>query len=70
MKKVCIALFTIATLASCSNKDETKNLTLSGTIKGLKSGTVYIQKYQDTSLVVLDSIIIDKNSSGTGIVKK
>ena len=63
MKKVCIALFTIATLASCSNKDETKNLNLSGTIKGLKSGTVYIQKYQDTSLVVLDSIIIDKNST-------
>ena len=63
MKKVCIALLTVAAFASCSNKEQTKNLTLTGTIKGLKSGTVYIQKYQDTSLIVLDSIKIDGNSS-------
>ncbi len=63
MKKVCMALFTLAILASCSTKEQTKDLTLTGTIKGLKSGTIYIQKYQDTSLVVLDSIKIDGNSS-------
>lgn len=63
MKKLCIALITVLALASCSSKEQTKDLTLTGTIKGLKSGTVYIQKYQDTSLVVIDSIKIDGNSS-------
>lgn len=63
MKKACLALFTLVALASCSSKDQTKDLTLTGTIKGLKNGTVYIQKYQDTSLIVLDSIKIDGNSS-------
>ena len=63
MKKVCIALFTFVILASCSSKEQTKDLTLSGTIKGLKNGTIYIQKYQDTSLVVLDSMKIDSKSS-------
>ena len=61
MKKVCLALVTLIVLASCSNNEQSKDLTLTGTIKGLKSGTVYIQKYQDTSLVVLDSIKIDGN---------
>ena len=63
MKKVCLALVTLIVLASCSNNEQSKDLTLTGTIKGLKSGTVYIQKYQDTSLVVLDSIKIDGNST-------
>ena len=63
MKKVYLALLTTVVLASCSNSEQTKDLTLTGTIKGLKSGTVYIQKYQDTSLVMLDSIKIDGNSS-------
>ena len=63
MKKVCVALFTFVILASCSSKEQPKDLTLSGTIKGLKNGTIYIQKYQDTSLVVLDSMKIDRKSS-------
>ena len=63
MKKVCLALFSIVILASCSNNEQSKDLTLTGTIKGLKSGMVYIQKYQDTSLVILDSIRVDGNSS-------
>ena len=63
MKKVCLALVTLIVLTSCSNNEQSKDLTLTGTIKGLKSGTVYIQKYQDTSLVVLDSIKIDGNST-------
>lgn len=63
MKKVCLAIATLLVLASCSNKDQAKDLTLTGTIKGLKTGTVYIQKYEDTSLVVLDSLKIDGNSS-------
>jgi hypothetical protein len=32
---------------------------LSGTIKGLKKGTVYLQKLEDTSLIDIDSVFID-----------
>lgn len=63
MKKVCIALLTVVAFANCSSKEQTKDLTITGTVKGLKHGTIYIQKYQDTSLVVLDSISIDSKSS-------
>lgn len=63
MKKVCLAVLTLVLMASCSSNEQTKDLKLTGTIKGLKSGTVYIQKYQDTSLVILDSIKVDGNSS-------
>ena len=63
MKKACITLIALVAFASCSKTENTKDLVLTGTIKGLKSGTIYIQKYQDTSLVVLDSIKIDGNSN-------
>lgn len=49
---ICIAF------ASCS---KTGNLTVSGTVKGLKKGTLYVQHIQDTMLVNLDSLIVDGN---------
>jgi hypothetical protein len=49
--------------ASCTEKKSDKNLEISGTIKGLKKGTLYIQKIQDTSFVVLDTIVINGDSN-------
>ncbi|SHM16773.1 DUF4369 domain-containing protein [Flavobacterium chilense] len=63
MKKSIIAFVTLALLASCSKKESTDNLHLTGNIKGLKNGTLYIQRVVDTSLVAIDSIKIDGNSS-------
>lgn len=63
MKKSLIAFVTLALLASCSKKESTDNLHLTGNIKGLKNGTLYIQRIVDTSLVAIDSIKIDGNSS-------
>ncbi|KUJ63791.1 hypothetical protein AR687_00980 [Flavobacteriaceae bacterium CRH] len=63
MKKSIIAFVTLALLASCSKKESTDGLHLTGNIKGLKNGTLYIQRVVDTSLVAIDSIKIDGNST-------
>ncbi|MRX38684.1 DUF4369 domain-containing protein [Flavobacterium sp. LC2016-23] len=63
MKKSIIAFATIVLLASCSKKETTDGLHLTGNIKGLKKGTLYIQRVVDTSLVAIDSIKIDGNST-------
>ena len=62
MKKTIIAFVSLLVLASCGKNESTTNLHLSGSIKGLKKGTLYIQKIKDTSLVALDTIIIDGDS--------
>ena len=63
-KKISIALlFTgiITCLSGCKldAKKETRDFTLSGSIKGLKKGTVYLQKIEDTTLVNIDSLIVN-----------
>ncbi|GAA3780003.1 DUF4369 domain-containing protein [Flavobacterium ginsengiterrae] len=64
MKKSIIAFVTLALLASCSNKNESPdNLHLTINVKGLKTGTLYIQRIKDTSLVAVDSVKIDGNAA-------
>lgn len=62
MKKISIALLSIVSLWACSDKKSDKNLHISGNIKGLKKGTLYIQRIADSSLVLVDSISIDGDS--------
>ncbi|MFQ6603456.1 DUF4369 domain-containing protein [Flavobacterium sp. C3NV] len=69
MKKSIIAFVTLALLASCSKKESTDNLHLTGNIKGLKNGTLYIQRFVDTALVAIDSIKIDGDSSFESDIK-
>jgi hypothetical protein len=63
MKKTIIALLSIVTLAACSEKKSETNLHITGNIKGLKKGTLYIQRIVDTALVAIDTINIDGNSN-------
>jgi len=42
---------------------DTKDMTVKGTIKGLKKGTVYLKKSNDTTFVVVDSTKIDGDSN-------
>jgi hypothetical protein len=63
MKKSIIAFAALALLASCSKKESTDSLHLTGNIKGLKNGTLYIQRVVDTTLVAIDSVKIDGNSA-------
>jgi hypothetical protein len=59
MKKSIIAFVTLLLLASCTKKESKTNLHITGTIKGLKKGTLYIQRVVDTALVAIDTINID-----------
>ena len=56
MKKVLIVL-SILIIFSCTVKEP--DLTVIGNIKGLKKGTLYLQKLKDTALVTLDSLQIN-----------
>jgi hypothetical protein len=49
------------TIIGCSTDTEMMNLT--GNVKGLKKGTILLQKFEDTVLVTVDSIVVDGNSN-------
>ena len=54
MKKI-ITIFSITlTIFACSKKEG--NMIVEGQIKGLKKGTLYLQKMKDTALVSVDSV--------------
>ncbi len=57
MKKIAFILLAI-TIISCNNKPAS-NLIVKGHIKGLKKGTVYLRKLQDTIFTTLDSFNIN-----------
>ena len=63
MKKSILALFSILLIVACNEQHPDTNLTITGNIKGLQKGTLYIKKIEDTALVVLDSIKIDGNAA-------
>ena len=65
MQKTFIAFLSLAILSSCGEKKQEKDLLITGNIKGLKKGTLYIQKLQDTTLVALDTIKINGDSHFT-----
>ncbi len=48
-------------LIGCTSKD-TETMNLTGSIKGLKKGVILLQKFEDTVLVSVDSMIVDGNS--------
>ena len=62
MKKAAL-LFVLIILASCSQTEP--NLTVTGSVKGLKKGTLYLQQLQDTILVVKDSVIYNGEDTYT-----
>lgn len=65
MKYSIAALLALLLITSCEKKESDKNLHIVGNIKGLKKGTLYIQKVIDTSLVAIDTIQIDGDSHFT-----
>lgn len=58
MKRLLLALTLLLTI-SCTK--ETTNFTLKGHIKGLKKGTVYLEKALDTTFLIIDSLVINGN---------
>ncbi len=55
MKRVLI-IFSLLFIFSCGKKEP--DLIVTGNIKGLKKGTLYLQKLKGTALVILDSLEI------------
>ena len=62
MKKYLLILSLSWLVLACSKKQQS-NMFVKGEVKGLKKGTLYLQKQVDTLLVSVDSIQLD----GTGI---
>ena len=65
MKKILLVALTMITFISCQKKENVDgaNLHIIGNIEGLGQGKLYIQKIQDSTLVVLDSIQIKGESN-------
>ena len=61
MKKI-ILFFLLFVIIACNNKESETNLIVTGYIKGLKKGTLYLKKLNDTSIVTVDSVKISGNA--------
>ena len=61
MQKLLI-LLSVCFLFSCGN-ETSDTLIVKGTIKGLKKGTVYLKKANDSTLAIIDSILVGKDSN-------
>ena len=61
MQKLLV-LFSLCFLFSCGDEASDK-LIVKGNIKGLKKGTVYLKKANDTTLVTIDSMVVNGNSN-------
>ena len=55
MKKIIVVLVVSILMIACSSKKD-GNMIVEGTIKGLKKGTLYLQKMNDTAIISMDSI--------------
>ena len=55
MKKLII-LLTFIFIVSCAKDPD---LIVKGQVKGLKKGTVYLEKEQDSSIIIVDSIFLN-----------
>ena len=62
MKITSLGLLAALILIGCSDNKKEGNLEITGNIKGLNKGTIYIQKVEDTTLVLMDSISISGDS--------
>ncbi len=61
MKKILSCLLIVSLFAACSSEKE-GNMTVNVSITGLKKGTVYLSKFQDTAIVNVDSVLLNGKS--------
>ncbi len=58
MKKIAIWLVAVVLVASCSRESD-NTMYVKGTIKGLKKGTLYLQKQMDSLIISVDSVFVE-----------
>ena len=59
MKNSLIALLSLVLLANCTSEPSKNTMMVSGNIKGLKKGPLYLQHIPDSTLVALDSVVLE-----------
>ncbi len=59
MRHLFIILSIVLIGLGCNTKNKQGNVSIRGSIKGLKKGTLYLQKVKDTILINLDSLVIE-----------
>ena len=59
MKKALYLFTLLLIVASCEENDPAQTMTVSGQVKGLKKGTLYLQHVPDTVLIIVDSLQIN-----------
>ncbi len=62
MKKIVSLIAILSFLISCNNT-KSGSMVVKGNIDGLKKGTLYLQKFNDTILVSIDSIELNSEST-------
>ena len=65
MKRALSLFALLFIIAACNNEEKhpESNLHITGEIKGLKKGKLYIQQLRDTTLTTLDSIIVNGDAT-------
>lgn len=63
MKNVLFFVSIFLLLISCGDDDSENTMIVSGNVKGLKKGTLYLQHIPDSTLVTLDSLVVDGDGS-------
>ncbi|MCM4154367.1 DUF4369 domain-containing protein [Arenibacter sp. N53] len=58
MKKILMVAVLAIVVISCGGVTE-NTMTVTGNVKGLKKGTLYLQHIADTTLVTVDSLLVD-----------
>ena len=63
MKNFPFVIGFLLILASCGNQPAENEMRLTGEVKGLRKGSLWLQKLDDSILVNLDSMVVDGNSN-------
>jgi len=59
MKKILMVTVLAIFITSCGGDSTENTMTVTGNVKGLKKGTLYLQHIADTTLVTVDSLVVD-----------
>ena len=69
-KKIVLAIITVITLIACNKESASDaNVHITGDVKGLSQGKLYLQRIQDSTLVILDSMVINGDSKFESHIK-
>lgn len=59
MKNLFYSVIFALLFISCGGNDPAKTMTVSGQVKGLKKGTLYLQHVPDSTLIIIDSLQVN-----------